>query len=73
MQAIFKALGFSRDRTNKHPVWVRPADHISPKRAVPLDDYPQFEQVLIKRIIRQTGFDRVTFYCATEKTARKIR
>jgi hypothetical protein len=73
MREILKALGFSLDRSNKHPVWERPADEKLPRKVVPLDDYPQFEQKLIKRIIAQTGFSRIDFYCATEKTAKKIR
>jgi predicted RNA binding protein YcfA (HicA-like mRNA interferase family) len=73
MREILKALGFSLDRSNKHPVWVRPADEKLIRRVVPLDDYSQFEQKLIKRIIQETGFSRVEFYCATEKTAKKIR
>jgi predicted RNA binding protein YcfA (HicA-like mRNA interferase family) len=73
MQAILKALGFSLDRSGKHPIWVRPADNQRTRKVIPLDDYPEFEQKLIKRIIRQTGFDRKAFYGATETTARKIK
>jgi predicted RNA binding protein YcfA (HicA-like mRNA interferase family) len=73
MQNILRALGFELDRKNRHPVWERPADSTLPRKVVPLDDYPQFEQKLIKRIIRQTGFTPEQFYGATEKTARKRR
>lgn len=73
MQEVLKALGFSLDRSNRHPVWERPAEQSITRKVVPLDDYPQFEQQLIKRIIRQTGFTREQFYGATPKTAKKIR
>ncbi len=73
MQSILKALGFELDRHNRHPVWVREADEKMTRKVVPLDDYPLFEQQLLKRIIPQTGFSRVEFYQATEKTAKKIK
>lgn len=72
MQAILKVLGFAEDRSNRHPVWVRPADLRRSRKVVPLDDYPQFEQKLIKRMIPQTGFTREQFYGATKGTAKKI-
>jgi hypothetical protein len=72
MQAILKALGFKEDRTNKHPVWIRPADACRLRKVIPLDDYPEFEQKLIKRMIPQTGFSRDQFYAATKGTAKKI-
>jgi len=71
IQAIFRALGFSPDRHNRHPVWEKPADEHGPRRIVPLDDYPEFEQKMIKNLIRQAGVTREKFYGATEKTARK--
>ncbi len=72
MKAILKALGFAEDRSNRHPVWVRPADLRRSRKVIPLDDYPQFEQKLIKRMIPQTGFSREEFYGCTTSTAKKI-
>ena len=44
MREILKALGFSLDRANKHPVWERPADSKLPRKVVPLDDYAQLNK-----------------------------
>lgn len=73
MRAILEALGFELDRSNKHPVYERPADGVRGRRVVPLDDYDEFDQTLIKRMIEQTGFTREEFYGATKSTAKKIR
>jgi len=53
-------------------MWERPADATTPRRLVPVDDYPEFEERLLKTMIRQTGFSREEFYGACKDTAKKI-
>jgi hypothetical protein len=38
-----------------------------------VDNYDDFEEKTIKRMISQSGFTRQQFYGATPKTAKKIR
>lgn len=73
--AILKALGFNpvRQQGTSHEQWERPADEKLPRKLVPVDDYPEFEENLLKTMINQTGFDREQFYGATRNTAKKIR
>jgi predicted RNA binding protein YcfA (HicA-like mRNA interferase family) len=62
---IMLALGFMpKKQTGSHVMYERPADARMPRRVVPIDDYKEFDQSLIKRIIRQTGFSRREFYGA---------
>jgi predicted RNA binding protein YcfA (HicA-like mRNA interferase family) len=70
--AILKALGFSPVRHGDHEVWERPASATMPRKVIPVDDYPEFEEKLLKRMIPQTGFTRQQFYGACKDTAKKI-
>lgn len=72
MVAIFVALGFARDRTSKHPCYERDADAIRRRKVVPIDDYDEFDETLIKSMIEQSGFSREEFYGSTKSTAKKI-
>ena len=71
MRAILRALGFSFDRQDgSHEQWVCE----NPHRVVSVDEhYKQFDDKLMKLMIRQSGIDRVTFYRATKTTGRKIQ
>jgi len=73
MVAIFLALGFVKDRNGKHPCYERPADAQRGRAVVPIDDYAEFDETLIKSMIAQSGFTREQFYGATKATAKKIR
>jgi predicted RNA binding protein YcfA (HicA-like mRNA interferase family) len=73
MVAILVSLGFVLVRHGKHPVYERPADGKKPRAVVPVDDYPEFDETLIKSMIQQSGFSREEFYGATKGTAKKIR
>lgn len=72
MIAIFVALGFAKDRTSKHPCYERDADAIRKRKVVPIDDYDEFDETLIKSMISQSGFSREEFYGSTKSTAKKI-
>jgi predicted RNA binding protein YcfA (HicA-like mRNA interferase family) len=72
MVAILTVLGFKLVRHGKHPVYELEADASGQRRVVPVDDYPEFDETLIKSMIQQNGFTRETFYGATKKTAKKI-
>ena len=73
MVAILVALGFKKTRHGKHPVYERPADAKLSRKVIPVDDYDEFDETLIKSMISQSGFTREEFYGATPKTAKKIR
>ena len=73
MVAIFVALGFTPTRHNKHPCYERDADEKRKRAVVPIDDYDEFDETLIKSMISQSGFTREEFYGATKSTAKKIR
>jgi predicted RNA binding protein YcfA (HicA-like mRNA interferase family) len=72
MVAIFVALGFHLVRTGKHACYERDADAIRSRSVVPIDDYDEFEETLIKSMISQSGFDRSEFYGSTKASAKKI-
>lgn len=72
MVAIFLGLGFRPIRVGKHPCYERDADAIHARKVVPIDDYDEFEENLIKSLIAQSGFSREEFYGASKATARKI-
>jgi hypothetical protein len=72
MVSIFISLGFVLDRSNKHPVYERAADKKRPRAVVPVDDYDEFDETLIKSMISQSGFSREEFYGATKTTAKKV-
>lgn len=73
MVAIFVALGFKESRHGKHACYERPADENRERKVVPIDDYGEFDETLIKSMIDQSGFTREQFYGATKATAKKIR
>jgi len=73
MVAIFVGLGFKLTRTGKHPCYEREADEKLPRKVVPIDDYDEFDETLIKSMISQSGFTREQFYGATKATSKKIR
>lgn len=75
--AILRNLGFRPVRHGDHEVWERPASTSAagipvPRRALPVDDYDEFEEKLLRRMIPQTGFTREQFYGACKDTAKKI-
>lgn len=72
MVAILVALGFRKVRHGEHPCYEREADATRDRKIVPVDDYEEFDQTLIKLMIHQSGFNRDEFYGATKATARKI-
>jgi predicted RNA binding protein YcfA (HicA-like mRNA interferase family) len=71
---IILSLGFTLDREeSSHAQYERPADATHRRAIVTVDDYDDFEEKTIKRMIGQSGFTREQFYGATPKTAKKIR
>jgi hypothetical protein len=76
--AILRNLGFKPVRHGDHECWERlanpslPAGPANQRRILPVDDYPEFDETLIKRMIHQTGFTREQFYGACTDTAKKI-
>ena len=72
MVAIFEALQFRPVRVGKHTCFERKADAIRPRKVVPIDDYDEFDETLIKSMISQSGFTRDEFYGATKVTAKKV-
>ncbi len=72
MVAIFIGLRFRLVRVGKHPCYERKGDAIRPRKVVPVDDYEEFDETLIKSLISQSGFSREEFYGATKATAKKI-
>jgi len=72
---IMLALGFRpKNQVGSHVQYERLADEggRQTRKVVPIDDYREFDQSLIKRIISQAGVTRKAFYGATEKTRKKI-
>ncbi len=72
MVAIFLALGFRLIRVGRHPCYERDSDATRSRKVVPVDDYDEFEEKLIKSLISQSGFSREEFYGATKATAKKL-
>ena len=72
MVAISLGLHFRLVRVGKHPCYERDADAVRQRRVVPVDDYEEFDETLIKSLISQSGFSREEFYGATKATAKKI-
>jgi len=70
---ILQVKGFSLDRTRgSHEQWRTIIEN--QLRVVTVDShYKIFDQSLLKRMISQSGLSREEFYCATPKTAKKIR
>jgi predicted RNA binding protein YcfA (HicA-like mRNA interferase family) len=73
--SIVVALGFAFKRQDgSHAHYERPADAARTRALVTVDmSVADFWEDIIKSMIRQSGFTREQFYCATEKTAKKIR
>jgi predicted RNA binding protein YcfA (HicA-like mRNA interferase family) len=76
--AILTNLGFTAVRHGDHECWERQANPslalgpTNQRRLVPVGDYDEFDQTLLKRMIRETGFTRDQFYGACKDTAKKI-
>lgn len=70
--AILHACGFAKDRVcGSHHQYVGIVDGIH--RTVTVDmAYKEFYCDIMKSMIRQSGLNRIEFYCATKETARKI-
>jgi predicted RNA binding protein YcfA (HicA-like mRNA interferase family) len=79
--AILTALGFFLVRQeSSHAQYERLAEYdaatkemIRRRAIVTVDNYPDFEEKMIKNLISQAGFSRDEFYGATKSTAAKIR
>ena len=71
---IIRALGFVFKRqTASHAHYERTPDSKIPERKlVTVGAYSEFDDDLIKSMVRQSGFSREDFYGATKKTAKKI-
>ncbi|MFZ0771905.1 MAG: type II toxin-antitoxin system HicA family toxin [Candidatus Sulfotelmatobacter sp.] len=71
---IVLSLGFVLDRQeSSHAQYELAATATRNRAVVTVDNYDDFEEKTIKRIIAQSGFTRQQFYGATPKTAKKIR
>lgn len=71
--AILTALGFNLARQeSSHAQYERTADKEHPRAIVTVDDYPDFEEKMIKNLISQSTFTREDFYGATKATRKKI-
>jgi predicted RNA binding protein YcfA (HicA-like mRNA interferase family) len=71
--AILKGLGFIRQRTaGSHEQYECARNERYPRSVVTVDTaYPEFDDDLIKSMIRQSNRTREVFYGATKRTARK--
>jgi predicted RNA binding protein YcfA (HicA-like mRNA interferase family) len=70
---IVTALGFTLVRQEStHAQYERLADATRKRAIVTVDNYDDFEEKIIKKLIAQSGFTREKFYSATSKTAKKI-
>jgi hypothetical protein len=71
---ILTALHFNKVRQEStHGQYERVADGAKPRAIVTVDDYDDFDESLIKRLIAQSTFTREQFYGATKNTAKKLR
>lgn len=72
---IVTALGFTlaRHKGTSHEQYERAASEGHPRAIVTIDDYDDFDETIIKRLISQSTFTREQFYGATPRTAKKIR
>ena len=70
---IVVALGFvKRGQVGSHAQYFRPADESRKASLVTVDmHYKEFDDDLLKSMIRQSNFDRKQFYGATKRAARK--
>lgn len=71
--AILRSLGFTfKNQVGSHAQFERSADTRRPRSVVSVDmHYKEFDQQLIKMIIRQSNHNREEFYGATKQTARR--
>ena len=71
--AILTNLGFTKARQeSSHAHYECPANSNFPRSVVTVDTgYPEFDDSLIKSMIRQSNRTREMFYGATKRTARK--
>jgi predicted RNA binding protein YcfA (HicA-like mRNA interferase family) len=70
---ILISLGFTLVRQeSSHAQYERAATESQKRSLVTVDDYEDFEERMIKKLISQSGFSREKFYGATVKTAKKI-
>jgi len=71
--AVLAALGFTKARQDgSHAQYERAASGEYPRSIVTVDvAYPEFDDALIKSMIRQSNRSREMFYGATKRTARK--
>lgn len=75
VKTILDALGFKFDRQRgSHAQYERlPTARDTQRRIVTVDgSVKQFDDYLMRSMVRQSGENRVTFYCATPHTAKKI-
>jgi predicted RNA binding protein YcfA (HicA-like mRNA interferase family) len=71
---IILALGFVLDRQEpNHAQYVLAGNATRKPALVTIDNYDDFEEKAVRRIIRQSGFTRDQFYGATPEAAKKIR
>lgn len=70
---ILRARGFTLARTrSSHEQWTHP-DTGGSRRAVTVDSTRrEFSVDLVKSMISQSGLSRESFYCSTQRCARKI-
>jgi predicted RNA binding protein YcfA (HicA-like mRNA interferase family) len=72
--AILTALGFKLVRTEStHAQYERLADGNHTRALVTVDNYPDFEEKMLKNLISQSTFSREEFYGATKATLKKIQ
>src|SRR5580704_15576301 len=73
VEAILRGLKFEFKRQEgSHRHYERPADGLRPRSVVTVDmTEKEFDDFLIKSMIRQSNFTREQFYGATRRTARK--
>jgi predicted RNA binding protein YcfA (HicA-like mRNA interferase family) len=71
--AILKSLGFRRDRQDgSHEHYECERNGLYPRSVVTVDTaYSEFDEQLIKSMIRQSNRTREVFYGATKRSARK--
>ena len=73
VEGVLLALGFAaKHQQGSHRQYERPADGVRPRSVVTVDMAErEFDQFLLKSIIRQANFTRDEFYGATKRTAQK--
>ncbi len=71
VEAILRSLKFEPKRqVGSHSQWERSADALRPRSLVTVDTaLREFNERLLKSMIRQSNFSRDQFYGATKRTA----